>query len=78
VDGVGAEARRVSRELKALGWRVTATDAVAAMVDAAREANSADDYAIAPASRWVARKGASQHTARRIVSAESVIRRQSV
>lgn len=46
---VGCGEGRVSRDLKALGWRVTATDAVAAMVDAAREADSADDYAVAPA-----------------------------
>jgi SAM-dependent methyltransferase len=46
---VGCGEGRVSRELKALGWRVTATDAVAAMVEAAREIDSADDYAVAPA-----------------------------
>jgi 2-polyprenyl-3-methyl-5-hydroxy-6-metoxy-1,4-benzoquinol methylase len=42
---VGCGEGRVSRELKALGWRVTATDAVAAMVAAAREIDSADAYA---------------------------------
>ncbi|WP_406872308.1 class I SAM-dependent methyltransferase [Aminobacter sp. P9b] len=44
---VGCGEGRVSRELKALGYHVTATDAVAAMVEAAREAKSADDYRVA-------------------------------
>ncbi|MCX8568527.1 class I SAM-dependent methyltransferase [Aminobacter sp. MET-1] len=44
---VGCGEGRVSRELKALGYHVTATDAVAAMVEAAREASSADDYHVA-------------------------------
>ena len=37
----------VSRELRSLGYRVTATDAVAELVEASRQANSADEYAIA-------------------------------
>ncbi len=44
---IGCGEGRVSRELKACGYRVTASDPVRAMVDAAREARSADDYAIA-------------------------------
>lgn len=44
---VGCGEGRVSRELKRLGYHVTATDAVAAMVEAAREGNSADDYRVA-------------------------------
>ena len=44
---VGCGEGRVSRELKGLGYHVTASDAVAAMVNAAREANSADDYHVA-------------------------------
>ena len=48
---VGCGEGRVSRELKALGYTVTATDAVAEMVDAARLADSADHYANAPASK---------------------------
>ncbi|MBT1156415.1 class I SAM-dependent methyltransferase [Aminobacter anthyllidis] len=44
---VGCGEGRVSRELKALGYHVTATDVVPAMVEAARQANSADDYRIA-------------------------------
>ena len=39
----------MSRLLKELGYRVTAVDAVAEMVAAAREASSADAYATAPA-----------------------------
>lgn len=45
---VGCGEGRVSRLLKELGYHVTASDAVAALVDAAREANSADHYAVAP------------------------------
>ena len=44
---VGCGEGRVSRELKRLGYHVTASDAVAAMVEAAREGNSADDYRVA-------------------------------
>lgn len=44
---VGCGEGRVSRELKACGYRVTASDPVPEMVNAAREAGSADDYAIA-------------------------------
>jgi 2-polyprenyl-3-methyl-5-hydroxy-6-metoxy-1,4-benzoquinol methylase len=44
---VGCSEGRISRELKRLGYRVTATDAVAALVEASRQANSADEYAIA-------------------------------
>jgi SAM-dependent methyltransferase len=47
---VGCGEGRVSRELKACGYRVTAADPVQEFVTAAREAQSADDYAIAPAS----------------------------
>ena len=46
---IGCGEGRVSRELKALGYRVTASDAVAAMVEAARQAGSADGYAVADA-----------------------------
>lgn len=46
---IGCGEGRVSRELKALGYHVTATDAVGAMVEAARQAKSADQYAIATA-----------------------------
>ena len=42
---------RVSRLLRSCGYRVTATDPVPAFVEAAREADSADAYAVAPASR---------------------------
>jgi ubiquinone/menaquinone biosynthesis C-methylase UbiE len=45
---VGCGEGRISRELKALGYKVTALDPVPAMVVAAREAHSAIDYAIAP------------------------------
>jgi ubiquinone/menaquinone biosynthesis C-methylase UbiE len=48
---VGCGEGRVSRELKALGYHVTATDVVPAMVEAARQANSADDYRIAGTDR---------------------------
>ncbi len=46
---VGCGEGRVSRLLGELGYRVTAADAVAEMVAAAREADSAADYAVAPA-----------------------------
>lgn len=46
---IGCGEGRVSRELRKLGYHVTATDAVAPMVDAAREADSADAYAVAGA-----------------------------
>lgn len=45
---VGCGEGRVSRELKACGYRVTAADPVREMVNAAKEAGSADDYAVAP------------------------------
>jgi SAM-dependent methyltransferase len=44
---VGCGEGRVSRELKACGYRVTASDPVWELVNAAKEARSADDYAIA-------------------------------
>ena len=44
---VGCGEGRVSRELKACGYRVTSSDPVWELVNAAREARSADDYAIA-------------------------------
>ncbi len=44
---VGCGEGRVSRELKACGYRVTASDPVLELVNAAKEARSADDYAIA-------------------------------
>src|SRR6202022_1011068 len=44
---VGGGEGRVSRELKACGYRVTSSDPVWELVNAAREARSADDYAIA-------------------------------
>jgi 2-polyprenyl-3-methyl-5-hydroxy-6-metoxy-1,4-benzoquinol methylase len=44
---VGCGEGRVSRELKACGYRVTASDPVRELVNAAKEARSADDYAIA-------------------------------
>ena len=47
---VGCGEGRVSRLLGELGYRVTATDAVADLVAAARDAGSAADYAVAPAS----------------------------
>jgi SAM-dependent methyltransferase len=46
---IGCGEGRVSRELKALGYHVTACDAVPAMVAAAAEVCSADDYAVADA-----------------------------
>ncbi|MFO1107505.1 MAG: class I SAM-dependent methyltransferase [Amaricoccus sp.] len=47
---VGCGEGRVSRLLGELGWRVTATDPVAELLAAARESQSAEAYAIAPAS----------------------------
>ncbi|MGK9167479.1 class I SAM-dependent methyltransferase [Inquilinus limosus] len=46
---LGCGEGRVSRELKALGYRVTAADAVAELVEIAAEAESAHDYAVASA-----------------------------
>jgi Methylase involved in ubiquinone/menaquinone biosynthesis len=46
---VGCGEGRVSRELKALGYHVTATDTVAEFVDVARQADSAHEYAVADA-----------------------------
>jgi SAM-dependent methyltransferase len=46
---VGCGEGRVSRELKALGYHVTATDTVAELVEAARQADSAHEYAVADA-----------------------------
>src|SRR5438876_3282616 len=46
---VGCGEGRVSRVLKSLGYRVTASDAVAELVKAAAEADSAHDYAVADA-----------------------------
>lgn len=48
---IGCGEGRVSRELRKLGYHVTATDAVAPMVDAARQAESADAYAVAGAAK---------------------------
>jgi 2-polyprenyl-3-methyl-5-hydroxy-6-metoxy-1,4-benzoquinol methylase len=47
---VGCGEGRVSRELSACGYRVTASDPVPAFVNVAKEARSADDYAIASGS----------------------------
>jgi len=44
---VGCGEGRISRELKACGYRVTASDPVDEFVDAAKKAQSADDYVIA-------------------------------
>jgi SAM-dependent methyltransferase len=44
---VGCGEGRVSRELRACGYRVTASDPVSELVNAAKEARSADDYVIA-------------------------------
>jgi SAM-dependent methyltransferase len=44
---VGCGEGRVSRELKACGYRVTGSDPVCELVNAAKEARSADDYVIA-------------------------------
>ncbi|MFO1144344.1 MAG: class I SAM-dependent methyltransferase [Amaricoccus sp.] len=46
---VGCGEGRVSRLLRELGYRVTATDVSPALIDAARGADSADDYHLAPA-----------------------------
>jgi len=46
---LGCGEGRIARELKALGYHVTAADAVAELVEAARQAESADDYAVADA-----------------------------
>jgi SAM-dependent methyltransferase len=46
---VGCGEGRVSRELRALGYRVTAADAVAEMVEAAAQLDSAHAYAVADA-----------------------------
>ncbi|MBV9530908.1 MAG: class I SAM-dependent methyltransferase [Bradyrhizobium sp.] len=46
---VGCGEGRVSRELKALGYQVTASDAVVEMIEAAVDANSAHHYAVADA-----------------------------
>ena len=48
---VGCGEGRVARMLKGCGYTVTALDPVAAMVDAARTAQSADDYVIAAGNR---------------------------
>ncbi|MCS6474097.1 class I SAM-dependent methyltransferase, partial [Burkholderia thailandensis] len=46
---IGCGEGRVSRELKSLGYDVTASDAVTAMLDAARRADSAHRYVLADA-----------------------------
>lgn len=46
---IGCGEGRLSRELKALGYRVTAADTVSELVDIAAEADSAHDYATADA-----------------------------
>ncbi len=47
---IGCGEGRISREIRGLGFCMTATDGVAPMLAAAREANSADHYYLAPAS----------------------------
>jgi 2-polyprenyl-3-methyl-5-hydroxy-6-metoxy-1,4-benzoquinol methylase len=44
---VGCGEGRISRELKTLGYRVTATDVVATLIEASRQANSADEDVVA-------------------------------
>lgn len=46
---VGCGEGRVSRELKALGYKVTACDPTAEFIEAAKELDSADDYVVSPA-----------------------------
>jgi SAM-dependent methyltransferase len=46
---VGCGEGRISRELKACGYRVTAVDAVRELADAAAQADSAHEYAVASA-----------------------------
>ena len=46
---IGCGEGRVSRELKTLGFQVTATDAVAELVEAARLADSGENYTVADA-----------------------------
>ncbi|WP_127519842.1 class I SAM-dependent methyltransferase [Mesorhizobium sp. Z1-4] len=46
---IGCGEGRVARTLKPLGYRITAVDAVAELVDAAKGAESAADYIVAPA-----------------------------
>lgn len=46
---VGCGEGRVSRELKALGYQVTATDTVAEFVEVAQQADSAHEYVVADA-----------------------------
>ena len=48
---VGCGEGRVSRLLRSCGYRVTAVDPVGELVEAARAARSADDYAVAAADR---------------------------
>ncbi|HWL52406.1 MAG TPA: class I SAM-dependent methyltransferase [Chthoniobacteraceae bacterium] len=46
---VGCGEGRISRELAALGYRVSAADVAPEMIEAARELGSASEYAVAPA-----------------------------
>jgi SAM-dependent methyltransferase len=48
---VGCGEGRVSRELKALGWRITACDPVPTFIEAAKELDSAHEYVLAPAAQ---------------------------